>query len=124
MTSPGPGLSASVEADGPSVHVVFSGRFDVVGAVVAREVLRSAQRRAADLHLDLSGVDAIDAAGLGVLVAGIRRAASTGGSLSISRASDAIQHAFRVVGLTGVLETSLSSQPTPNGVKARLRAHE
>ena len=55
--------------------VVLAGRLDVRGAAAAREALQEALGRGGGrLLVDLSGVELLDATGLGVLVAAHRRA--------------------------------------------------
>jgi anti-anti-sigma factor len=55
--------------------VVLAGRLDVRGAAAAREVLQEALGQGGGrLLVDLSGVELLDATGLGVLVAAHRRA--------------------------------------------------
>jgi anti-sigma B factor antagonist len=55
--------------------VVLAGRLDVRGAAAAREALHEALGRGGGrLLVDLSGVELLDATGLGVLVAAHRRA--------------------------------------------------
>jgi anti-anti-sigma factor len=55
--------------------VVLVGRLDVRGAAAAREALHKALARGEGrLLVDLSGVDLLDATGLGVLVGAHRRA--------------------------------------------------
>ena len=91
-----------VDATRSGVRVAFEGDLDIAGSALARDVLQSVQRHVMHVTLDLSRVGAIDSAGLGVLVAGFRRAAASGGSLTVSRSSVAIDHALRVMGLTGM----------------------
>lgn len=56
-------------------RVLLAGRLDVRGAAVAREALHEALGRGAGrLLVDLSGVELLDATGLGVLVGAHRRA--------------------------------------------------
>ena len=65
-------MRARVTDDG---GVELAGRLDVRGAAAAREALHEALARGSDrLVVDLSGVELLDATGLGVLVAAHRRA--------------------------------------------------
>ena len=101
-------LSAWIEPDGGGMRVVFAGRLDIASAGIARRVLQSLQHRPMDVRLDLSRVAAVDAAGLGVLVAGVRRADATGGSLTVAGASEPIHRALRMAGLTSVLHATVT----------------
>ena len=59
----------------PGAEVHLSGRLDVLGAAVVREVLhRAVDGGSGDLLVRLDGVELVDAAGLGVLVGAHRRA--------------------------------------------------
>jgi anti-anti-sigma factor len=63
----------------PGRHVAISGRLDASTVADVRAVLHTAvDAGIGDLLLDVSGVDRVDATGLGVLVGTHRRAAQAG----------------------------------------------
>lgn len=63
----------------PGSALVLSGRLDVTSAADVRTAVHGAlDDGAGDLVLDLSGVESVDATGLGVLVGAHRRAGRSG----------------------------------------------
>lgn len=78
--------------------VELVGRLDVRGAAAAREALHEALARGTGrLVVDLSGVELLDATGLGVLVAAHRRARLQGRELVLC---DAVPRVARLLALT------------------------
>jgi anti-anti-sigma factor len=88
-------MRARVTDDG---GVELVGRLDVRGAAAAREVLHEALARGpVRVPVDLSGVELLDATGLGVLVAAHRRARLQGCELVLC---DAGPRVARLLSLT------------------------
>jgi anti-anti-sigma factor len=88
-------MRANVTQDG---GVELVGRLDVRGAAAAREALHEALTRGSGrLGVDLSGVELLDATGLGVLVAAHRRARLQDRELVLV---DAVPRVARLLALT------------------------
>ena len=84
--------------DGGEVELV--GRLDVRGAAAAREALHEALARGeGDLVVDLSGIELVDATGLGVLVGTHRRARVAGRRLVLGNATPRVA---RMLSLTRI----------------------
>lgn len=96
-------LNIDVETkDGFSI-VGVTGEVDVFTAPKLREQLIDlVDQGAYQIVVDLEGVDFLDSTGLGVLVAGLKRAKTHDGSLSIVCTKEKILKIFRVTGLTKV----------------------
>ena len=96
-------LNIDVETkDGFSV-VGVTGEVDVFTAPKLREQLIDlVDQGAYQIVVDLEDVDFLDSTGLGVLVAGLKRAKTHDGSLSIVCTKEKILKIFRVTGLTKV----------------------
>lgn len=93
--------------------VALAGRLDVQGAAVAREALHAAVASgAAELVVDLSGVELLDATGLGVLVGTHRRARGAGRRLVLR---DAAPRVARLLTLTRVDRIIAVEQTTAVG---------
>ena len=85
-----------------TLHLV--GTLDVRSVAVAREALDAALRDGdGDLVLDVSGLDALDAAGLGVVVATHRKAVRRGRRLVLRGASPALLRTLAVTRLLRIL---------------------
>lgn len=79
-------------------EVVLVGRLDVRGAAAARDALHEALSHGdGQLVVDLSGVELLDATGLGVLVGAHRRARLDGRELVLR---DALPRVARLLSLT------------------------
>lgn len=82
------------------------GPLDTVSAPVIRErlhaVVQAGQTR---LVVDLSGVDAIDSAGLGALISGLKAARKNGGDLRIVKPNESVQVMLELTSLSVVLRT-------------------
>jgi anti-sigma B factor antagonist len=97
--------------DGGSVELL--GRLDVRGAATAREALHAAvERGSGELVVDMSGVELLDATGLGVLVGTHRRARAAGRRLVLR---DSPPRVTRLLALTRIdriiaLETELPAR--------------
>lgn len=95
----------------PVVHVpgrlvALSGRLDVHSAADVRMVLVEAvPAGTGDLVLDLSGLTALDATGLGVLVGGHRRAQRAGRVLVLQDVTPAVARLLLLTRLDKVLRT-------------------
>jgi anti-anti-sigma factor len=80
--------------------ITLTGRLDVIGAAAAREALHAAiATGAGPLVVDLSGVELLDATGLGVLIGSHRRARLAGRHLVLR---DAAPRVARILWLTRV----------------------
>ena len=88
----------------PGQLVVLQGRLDVAAAADVRLALADAvEAGSGDLVLDLSGVDAVDATGLGVLVGAHRRAGRCGRTLVLRDVPPAAARLLRRTRLDRVL---------------------
>lgn len=112
-------LNIEVETkDGFSI-VGVKGEVDVFTAPKLREQLIDLVDQGQNqIIVDLEDVDFLDSTGLGVLVAGLKRAKTHDGTLQIVCTKDKILKIFRVTGLTKVFpihdsrEAALSRAPT------------
>ncbi len=86
-----------------SVVVSVTGDVDLVSAAHLREVLEDALHLSSHLIVDVSGMTFIDSSGLTALVHAHRRAADSGGSMTVRRPSPMLK---RLLGITR-LETVL-----------------
>jgi anti-sigma B factor antagonist len=80
--------------------ITLAGRLDVIGAAAARDALHTAVAAGTGpLVVDLSGVELLDATGLGVLIGSHRRARAAGRRLVLR---DAAPRVARILWLTRV----------------------
>jgi anti-anti-sigma factor len=87
------------------------GFLDVRGAAVVRQALRDAfAGTTGDVHLDVSGVDAIDVTGLALIVAAHRQALRENRRLVIVGVRPSLARVFAVTRLHRVLAVA---RPTP-----------
>jgi anti-anti-sigma factor len=100
--------------------VALTGRLDVAAVADVRLALHAAvDDGAGDLFLDASGIEAIDASGLGVLVGAHRRAGRAGRRLVVAEPSGIVRRMMaltrlnRVLYLSDTLPVQASGQPTP-----------
>ena len=89
----------SVQIDNPS-QARLVGRLDASQTAVAEAELSKLEGA---VTVDLSGLEYISSAGLGLFVGLYRRLTSSGGSLVITGASSHILHIFRLVRLDQLL---------------------
>ena len=88
----------------PSCQVVLTGRLDVSSVAEVRATLHQAiESGAGDLVIDVSGVELIDATGLGVLVGAHRRAALCGRRLVLHDVPPRVGRILRATRLDRVL---------------------
>jgi anti-anti-sigma factor len=107
-TDPSPGLL--LDAVEPGQHVAVRGRLDVRAAADARLALADAVARGSgDLVLDLSGLEAVDATGLGVLVGAHRQAGRAGRRLVLRDVPTPVGRLLLVTRLHRVLRTEVST---------------
>jgi anti-sigma B factor antagonist len=95
-------METSFESVGQGVMVIsVSGDVDAFAAPVLKEQLFSCIDGGADrVVIDMSGSEFIDSTGLGVLVAGLKRA--RGRELSVVSDDASLRRVFRIVGLDRV----------------------
>jgi anti-anti-sigma factor len=85
-------------------EIALIGRLDVSAAAAVREVLHEAlDLGMGDLVVDLSGVEVVDATGLGVLLGADRRAKLLGRRIVLRDASPRVMRILRVTRLYRVL---------------------
>jgi len=120
-----------ITSDERGTLVVLGGRLDVTTVADVRAALHAAvDRGTGSLVLDLSGVELVDATGLGVLVGTHRRAGRVGRGLVLRDVSDRLQRLLRRSRLDRVLtlEVAAATVPSPRvghagvGVPADLTA--
>ena len=84
--------------------VAISGELDVATSPeLEREVLALLQEGVSEVVVDASGVDFIDASGIGVLVGGVNLARETGGQLVLRGTSEATRRLLDLLDLNGAL---------------------
>lgn len=114
------GLSLQVDTSRGVRAVRMAGRL-VVGAGVGHPVWAALGRELGrDLLLDLSGLSAIDAAGVGRLLDTHARLAARGAHLSVTATSPRVGHVLERVGLSRQLLASLPTPPRPATTPAAL----
>lgn len=93
---------SAVSETGPSAwRVEVTGDVDLATAGRLADDLRPlAEHDAAELRLDLSGVEFIDSSGLRALVAAANTATEHGGSLALIGASSAVVRLIEIAGLS------------------------
>jgi anti-anti-sigma factor len=95
-------------------EVVLVGRLDVRGAAVARDALHAALGHGSGrLVVDLSGVELMDATGLGVLVGAHRRARLAGRELVLRDASIRVARMLALTRLDRVIGVERRPQSIP-----------
>jgi anti-anti-sigma factor len=85
-------------------HLAVAGQIDLDTAPILRRALAGALAELAippALVVDLSAVDFIDAAGIGVLVGVANRARRAGGGMALRAPSPTVVRVLALVGLTG-----------------------
>lgn len=103
---PAPTAPLGLLPEVPGRLLLMTGRLDVASAADARLALASAVAAGTgDLVLDLSGVTAVDATGLGVLVGAHRTADRAGRRLVLRDAPPQVHRLLRVTRLYRVLRT-------------------
>ena len=99
-----PGATLSAEPHGT---LVVSGDLDLDGSIRLQERVRHAVLAGrTDLTVDLAGVDFIDCAGVGALVATRRKLENLGGGMAVSGTNRVVG---RVLELLGMRETFASA---------------
>ncbi len=101
----------------PGQVVALTGRLDVVSVADVRQALHAVvDDGAGDLVLDLSGVEAIDSSGIGVLVGAHRRAGRAGRRLVVAAAPAPVLRMLRLTRLDRVLTMSPVAPAAPQPV--------
>jgi len=107
-----------ITSDERGTLVVLGGRLDVTTVADVRAALHAAvDRGTGSLILDLSGIELVDATGLGVLVGTHRRAGRVGRELVLRDVSDRLHRLLRRSRLDRVLtiEVAPATLPSPRG---------
>lgn len=101
------GLKLTTETRSGGIAVIaVEGDVDIYTAPRLREVLKEADAAGCgQIVLDLGRCTFLDPTGLGVIVAGLRRARERDGSLALACGSESILKIFRITGLTKVFRT-------------------
>lgn len=100
----------ALQEQSPGARIALRGRLDVAAATDARLALASAvDAGAGDLVLDLTGLVAVDATGLGVLVGAHRRASRQGRTLVLHDAPAPVARVLRLTRLDRVLRQTRST---------------
>lgn len=100
--------------DGVAVAVV-RGALDLAAApVVQRQLLDATPVGGVALLVDLAEVDAVDAAGVGALLAAVLHVRANGGEVVLVDPSEAVQRVLRL----GRLESALDIAPSVNAARA------
>src|SRR4051812_17242901 len=96
-------LSVVTRREGVRTVISVAGEIDVYTAPTLRERLNELVAEG-EYHLvvDMAGVDFLDWTGLGVLVGGLKRTRSHGGTLQLVCDQEKILKVFRITGLTKV----------------------
>ena len=109
-TATRPPAELALHSPVPGSLVVLEGRLDVAAAADARLALAAAAEHGeGDLVLDLSGLEAVDATGLGVLVGAHRAAGRAGRRLVLLDVSQPVSRLLFVTRQHRVLRTASSA---------------
>jgi anti-sigma B factor antagonist len=94
---------------GDRTVLVLVGALDVATAPGFRQTLQEAQYGGGrEVVLDLAGLEFLDSFGLGVIIGGLKRARTHGGSLSLEvPAASRVRHVFEVTGLDALLGVAI-----------------
>lgn len=107
-----PGVAVTVSDDRPVQVVVLDGRLDGQTVAAVREVLHAAvDAGSGDLVVDLSGVDLMDATGLGVLLGTRRRAVRAGRSMVLRGTRPRLRRLLRATRMDRILPTEPVGAP-------------
>lgn len=110
-----PGVAVTVSDDRPVQVVVLDGRLDGQTVAAVREVLHAAvDAGSGDLVVDLSGVDLMDATGLGVLLGTRRRAVRAGRHMALRGTRPRLRRLLRATRMDRILPTEPAGVP-PTG---------
>lgn len=94
-------LRITVATRGGERHLSVDGDIDIATCAQVADAIGAALSRHRAVVLELSGVGFLDAAGVGVLLAGWRRAGSLGGTLRVDGAAGPVR---RILELLGALD--------------------
>jgi len=96
-------LSLNTRSEGDFEVIEVAGEIDVYTAPRLREALIDLVTQGRHrLIVDVERVEFLDSTGLGVLVGGLKRVRSNGGSLDVVCTHDRLLKIFRITGLTKV----------------------
>ncbi|GAA4350165.1 STAS domain-containing protein [Angustibacter luteus] len=112
-------LSVGTREQGGRMIVEVSGEIDVYSAPALRDQLNTLVAGGHHhLVVDMQGVEFLDSTGLGVLVGGLKRVRTQGGSLHLVCSQERVLKVFRITGLTKVfaihdsVDEALAAHPT------------
>jgi anti-anti-sigma factor len=97
-------VHADVHAVTDIVTLVVSGRLGSIGAPTFRALVATAATGHQHVQIDLTAVDYISSAGIGVLREAAERQRSAGGTLTIVRASEPVALTLRLAGAIAHLQ--------------------
>ena len=113
-------MEHTVEVRNGVAVVSVSGDIDVSHTLVLREALAtSMEAEAPRLVIDLSDVDFVDSAGIGLLVTAHRRAAQTGGRLVLTGVNDVVAHVLALTRTDRLLTVAPSVERAVAAAAAR-----
>jgi anti-sigma B factor antagonist len=92
-------LAIEVERGEAATLVALRGDLDLATAPKLRECLVQVIDQRARIVVDLEAVDFVDSAGLGILVAGLRRARARGGELELVCSNREVLRLLEITGL-------------------------
>lgn len=94
-------------ADDGGVAVSFEGRLSIWDVPTARDVLVDSIGRGAAVHLDLSGVEQVDLAGLQLLWSARRSAIDVGVDLRVERSSEPLRALSLAGGFAAIADEAM-----------------
>lgn len=104
-------------AGGAQIVMKLSGELDAGAGKAARKALTAAYADgAAELTVDLSGLQYLDSQGLGALITALRVVRERGGDIRVVGARSRVRQIFEVTGLARVF--GLEPEPVPKATSA------
>jgi anti-sigma B factor antagonist len=103
---------STIPSDDGTARIVLEGELDLYTAPELKNAIVDLGDGLRWLTVDLSGVEFIDSAGLGILVAAARTMRGRGGSISLVGVDHGVHKVFRVTGLDSWFELTRDGQPS------------
>ena len=97
-------MTINVKRDFELVILEISGRMDSKTAPNAEKIISELSEDIKELVFDMSGVEYISSAGIGVLVGAYRKMISNKGTMRIENADETVSEVFEIAGLSLMLE--------------------